>query len=62
MPVAKSDLRRVVRCADRLERDRIELLAAIIQARDSGESLRDIAEAAGLSHQRIHQLIHEQRE
>jgi hypothetical protein len=55
--VAKSDLRKVSLCAKRIEEARFNLIDAIIRARDSGESLRDIADAAGLSHQRIHQLV-----
>lgn len=62
--MAKHHLRRVERCARAVDESRFQLWVAIIEARDSGESLRDIAEAASLSHQRIHQLIreHEQKE
>ena len=55
--MAQRDLRRVANCMKKLEEARLEFIQAIIAARDSGESLRDIAEAAGLSHQRIHQLV-----
>lgn len=37
----------------------MRLFAAIVTARDSGESLRDIARAAGISHQRVHQILTE---
>lgn len=39
-----------------LERDRAELRAAILEARAAGETLRTIAEDAGLTHGRIHQI------
>ena len=60
--VAKSDLRRVSRCAHQVEMARLKFIEAIIVARDSGESLRDIAEAAGLSHQRVHQILTEPKQ
>lgn len=61
LDMAQSDLRRVERAALRLEESREEMFSAILSARDSGESLRDIAKAAGLSHQRVHQIDQERR-
>jgi len=57
--MAQADLRRIERASERLERSREELLVAILNARDSGESFRDIARAAGMSHQRVHQIVRE---
>lgn len=54
--MAQADLRRVQRCAERVDKAREDLWEAIIQAHLSGETLRDIAKAAGLSHQRVHQI------
>ena len=57
--MTQADLRRIERASERLERSREELLVAILNARDSGESFRDIARAAGMSHQRVHQIVRE---
>jgi DNA-directed RNA polymerase sigma subunit (sigma70/sigma32) len=57
MDVAMADLRRVERCKQEADRAREDLFAAIIRARESGETLRDIGKAAGLSHQRIAQIL-----
>lgn len=55
--VAQSDLRRVRRCLERLEEARADFEASILAAYVSGESYRDIAEWAKLSHQRIAQIV-----
>jgi hypothetical protein len=55
--VAQRDLRRVSRAAKASDRARAELHDAIVQARKAGETLRDIGAAAGLSHQRIMQIL-----
>jgi len=55
--VAQSDLRRVERACQRLIDARKELEAAIKAASASGETQRDIAERAGMSHQRINQIL-----
>jgi DNA-directed RNA polymerase specialized sigma24 family protein len=57
--VAQNDLRRVQRVRARLEKARVELRDAILQAQRSGESIRDIAAAAGLSPTRVHELLRE---
>lgn len=55
--MAQKDLRRVARARDQVEQAEKERVDAIVAARRSGETLRDIAEVAGLSHQRIHQIL-----
>ena len=55
--VAQSDLRRIERRRNEIEEARAGLFVAILRARASGETLRDIANAAGISHQRVHQII-----
>lgn len=47
------------KAAERLEYARIELARAILEARRSGETLRDIAPYAGLTHSRVHELAQE---
>jgi hypothetical protein len=61
--MAQADLRRVERAAARVARAEGELEEAILAARASGETLRDIAVRAGMSHQRVFQIVrrHEQR-
>jgi hypothetical protein len=34
-----------------------ELVVAMVAAHESGETFRDIGEEAGLSHQRVHELV-----
>lgn len=60
--VAQSDLRRVARVRARLEKTRLELGDAMLRAQHSGESIRDIAAAAGLSPTRVHELLREARQ
>jgi lambda repressor-like predicted transcriptional regulator len=55
--VAQADLRRVKTTARRLAEARTAHHAAILAARKSGESLRDIGKAAGVSHARIAQIV-----
>jgi DNA-directed RNA polymerase sigma subunit (sigma70/sigma32) len=57
MSVAKRDLRRVERAARKLDEARQELRSAILLARTGGETFEDIATAAGLSRQRIQQIV-----
>lgn len=59
--VAQSDLRRVERLARKVAESRDELRDAMVAAHDSGESYRDIARAAGISHQRVAQIITDAR-
>jgi AcrR family transcriptional regulator len=58
--MAQSDLRRVRRVAQRRQRVDQELVAAILKAREAGETYRDIAKAAGVSHQTVWQLLKRQ--
>jgi hypothetical protein len=55
--MAASDLRRVERAARKAASARNELRQAILLARDSGETYADIANSAGLSPQRIAQIV-----
>jgi transcriptional regulator with XRE-family HTH domain len=55
--MAKADLRRVERCRQELDKSREDFLESIVRARESGETLRDIAVAAGISHQRVAQIV-----
>ena len=59
--MARVDLRRVQRAAQRVRECRDELEAAIEAASASGETYRDIALAAGMSHQRVGQIIHKRK-
>lgn len=59
--MAKADLRRVERACKRVIDAREELHAAIVAAAASGETYRDIAEAAGMSHQRVGQIVKQHR-
>jgi len=55
--MAQGDLRRVERAAANVAKSREELRVAITLARAAGETLEDIGRAAGLSRQRIAQVL-----
>jgi len=55
--MAQGDLRRVERAAANAAKSREELRVAITLARAAGETLADIGRAAGLSRQRIAQVL-----
>jgi hypothetical protein len=55
--VRQSDLRRVERTAAKAKKAREELRQVNLQARASGETSADIASHAGLSRQRIQQIV-----
>jgi DNA-directed RNA polymerase sigma subunit (sigma70/sigma32) len=57
--VAQSDLRRVSRAAVKATKSREELRQAIQLARASGETLQDIGAVAGVSAERIRQIVSE---
>jgi hypothetical protein len=57
--MAQRDLRRVARAAREADQARGKLIAAILLARESGETYRDIGDAAGLTHGRIVQIVRE---
>jgi hypothetical protein len=57
--MAQHDLRRVERAARKAASARLELRQAILLARESGETFEDIAHAAGLSRQRVQQIVRE---
>lgn len=56
----ETDLTGLAAAADRKRLAEEEVLAGIYAARTAGASLRDIAKAAGLSHQRVHQIVSSQ--
>lgn len=55
--MAKADLGRVSRAAEKSVAAREELRQAIRLARASGETYDDIGAAAGLSRQRVYQIV-----
>jgi DNA-directed RNA polymerase sigma subunit (sigma70/sigma32) len=59
--VAKRDLKRVERAARQVDKARDELRAAIVLAREAGETFEDIGRAAGLSRQRAQQILTERK-
>ncbi len=59
MPMAKRDLLRVERAAREVDRKREALRDAIKKAHEAGETYEDIGRAAGLSRQRISQVVNE---
>lgn len=59
MGVARADLRRVAKCAEELAEARANLRDSILDAVKSGETYRDVAEAAGMSHQRVWKIVQE---
>jgi hypothetical protein len=61
MGMAQKHLRDCRSCAERLDRAKQELRAAIWAAVESGESYRDIAEFAGISHTRVGELYREEK-
>jgi predicted transcriptional regulator len=52
-----SDLRKVERAARRILAAQLTLEAAIVAASRAGESLREIAKAAGRSHEHVRKVI-----
>lgn len=50
-------LRHVTKCRQKTDAARQRLVESICEARDAGCSLRAISEAAGMSYQRIHQIL-----
>jgi DNA-binding transcriptional regulator LsrR (DeoR family) len=59
--MAKRDLLRVERAARDTDRARELLHGAIVTAYEAGETMQDIATAAGLSRQRVSQILAERR-
>jgi predicted transcriptional regulator len=58
--MGRSDLRRVERAARRIFAAQLTLEAAIVAASRAGESLREIAKAAGRSHEHVRKVINKQ--
>jgi hypothetical protein len=59
MTVARRDLLRVERAARDSDRAREALRDAILKAREAGETYDDIGRSAGLSRQRVSQVVNE---
>jgi len=57
--MARRHLKRVVDMAARLARAEADLRLAILEAHESGESVRDIEEYSGISRGRVHRLLQE---
>jgi hypothetical protein len=55
--VARSDLKRVAKARTRIVAAERELVQALVAAHESGETYRDIGLEAGLSHQRVHEIV-----
>jgi hypothetical protein len=60
--VAQVHLRRVASAARKRQRATAELYDAIVAARESAETYRDIGAAAGLSHPKIMSIVREARD
>jgi hypothetical protein len=59
--MARADLTKVRQARAKRDESERALLLAMVAASDSGETFRDIAEVAGLSHQRVHELVKAER-
>lgn len=57
--MAQTDLRRVERCKAQLDNAREQWRRAILDAVASGETYKDVARHAGISHQRVGQIVNE---
>jgi DNA-binding NarL/FixJ family response regulator len=55
--MARTDLRRVARARKELDKALAERRASILAAVASGETYRDVARMAGISHQRVAQIV-----
>lgn len=60
--MARIHLRRCATCRRDLEKARASLHEAIIAAVDSGEAQGDVARFAGLSQQRVSQIVQEAKQ
>lgn len=61
LAVAQKDLKKVRRLADKVEQAKANLRAGILAANETGESSRDIAPYARLSHGQVSNLLAEAR-
>lgn len=55
--MSQADLRNVAKALAKLRAAEQEFRLMILRAHESGETYRDIAEWAELSHQRIHEIV-----
>ena len=60
--MARIDLRRVAACRRELDKARAALNESIVTAVDSGEAQVDVARFAGLSQQRVSQIVKDHKE
>lgn len=60
--MARHHLGRVAACAEKIKEVYENRDEAILEAWESGETYRDIAKAAGISHQRVAQIVKGSRE
>ena len=60
--MARRDLDKVRRAAERLRQAEDDLAVAVAAAKDSGETLRDIAGYANMSHQQVDRLVERVKE
>lgn len=60
--MAQKHLRKVKQAANDINQARRRFELVVLEAHQSGETLRDIADWAGVSHQRIHQIIRDARD
>lgn len=60
--MAQTDLRRVERCKAQLDHAREMWRLSILDAVASGETYKDVARHAGISHQRVGQIVNEARD
>lgn len=44
--------------AERVESAKFDLAVSVVKAHEQGNSLRDISQAAGMSHESVRRLIH----
>lgn len=56
--MAQRQLKDVEKAYRTVQRAEVKLRDAMVAAKESGETLRDIGERCGLSPQRVHQIIH----
>lgn len=59
--MAQKHLRKVKQAAGEISAARRRFELAVMEAHESGETYRDIAQWAGVSHQTIHQIVKDAR-
>ena len=59
--MAQSDLKNVAKALAKLRAAEREFRLMILRAHESGETYRDIGQRAGLSHQRINDIVRDEK-